>query len=439
LALAGASLYEVLSRSAAPVGTTTAPQQVDRLVLLFPILFVTAGAGLAARLLRRVLPRLRSRGGRWPTPLWLASRRLASASRTAVVLLIAASVSVGILAYAGILTASVKATAEAKALLFTGSDVSVTLQSDPDRPVTFPFPTTSVTRLERAALSSGGGQVDVLAVDPSTFQSAATWNVTFGTESLATYMRLIREGPTGGRWPILVAGANPPSETSVRLPNGSASEIQARVVGTPRAFPGMRAGTPLLVVDARALGSSTIGLDQIWAKGDPESILASVKDSGLIVVRTVSAVDVAATADFLPISWTFGFLQALGILAGMIALGGALLHLEARQRAREVSYALTRRMGLGRGAHRASVAVELTTILLASVLIGTVLAGIAARLVLGRLDPLPAIPLPPLLRLPVVLLAGTAAVALVASWVGAWRVQRAADHARVGEVMRLAG
>ena len=36
------------------------------------------------------------------------------------------------------------------------------------------------------------------------------------------------------------------------------------------------------------------------------------------------------------------------------------------------------------------------------------------------------------------LLSFTAAVALVAAWIGAWRVQRAADHARVGEVMRVA-
>jgi putative ABC transport system permease protein len=163
-----------------------------------------------------------------------------------------------------------------------------------------------------------------------------------------------------------------------------------------------------------------------------------VDATDLTVVRTVTADDVATTADFLPISWTFGFLQALGILTGLIALGGALLHLEARQRSREVSYALARRMGLGRGAHRASVAIELSAILLVSVVIGTILSGVAARLVFGRLDPLPNIPPPPLFRVPFVLLAITALVALVAAWIGAWRVQRAADHARVGEVMRVA-
>jgi putative ABC transport system permease protein len=439
LALAGASLYEVLSRTPTPAANADVPPQVDRLVLLFPILFVTAGAGLAARLLRRVLPRLRSRGQRWPTPLWLASRRLSTASRTAVVLVIAASVSVGILAYSGILTTSVRATAQAKAELFTGADVAITLQSEPDHPVRFDFPTTAVTEIDRAAIGTGGSQVNVLAVDPGTFASAAAWDSTFGDQSLETYMSLIQRGPQGGRTPILAVGVSSPADTSIRLPGGTTAELPVRVVGTPHAFPGMQAGTPLLVIPKDALGSNPIGLDEIWARGDPQAILDAVDATDLTVVRTVTADDVASTADFLPISWTFGFLQALGILAGLIALGGALLHLEARQRAREVSYALARRMGLGRGGHRASVAIELSAILLVSVAIGTVLAGVAARLVFGRLDPLPNIPPPPLFRVPLVLLAITALVALVAAWIGAWRVQRAADHARVGEVMRIAG
>jgi putative ABC transport system permease protein len=346
-------------------------------------------------------------------------------------------VSVGILAYAGVLTASVKATAGAKALLFTGSDVNVTLQSEPERMPSFPFPTTPVTSLQRAALASGGTQVDVIAIDPASFAGAAAWDATFGSESLEHYMDQMKEGAADGRWPALVVGTSGPAETEVRLP-GSQSALPIGVVGTPTAFPGMRTGTPLVVIGRAALGSNPVGLDQIWAKGDPSSIIKAVEDAGLTVVRTVTAADVATAADFEPTSWTFGFLQALGIMAGLIALGGALLHLEARQRSREVSYALARRMGLGRGAHRASVAIELSSILLASVVIGTVLAAIAARLVFGQLDPLPAIPPPPLFRVPVLLLAVTAAIALVASWVGAWRVQRAADHARVGEVMRLA-
>ena len=65
--------------------------------------------------------------------------------------------------------------------------------------------------------------------------------------------------------------------------------------------------------------------------------------------------------------------------------------------------------------------------------------GVAARIVYGQLDPLPQIPPPPLFRTPVELLLLTGVALLLAAWAGAWRVQRAAERARVGEVMRLAG
>ena len=115
------------------------------------------------------------------------------------------------------------------------------------------------------------------------------------------------------------------------------------------------------------------------------------------------------------------------------------MYLEARQRSREVSYALSRRMGLARGVHRRSIWLELGSILVLSLAIGGGLAWIAARLVYKKLDPIPSIPPPPLFRLPLVMFAASFAVVVLASWAGARRVQRAADRARVAEVMRFAG
>src|SRR5262249_29271371 len=136
--------------------------------------------------------------------------------------------------------------------------------------------------------------------------------------------------------------------------------------------------------------------------------------------------------------WTFGFLEGLGVMTGVIALGGVLLYLEARQRQREVSYALARRMGLKRRAHRGSVMVELAGMLLISFVLGSALAEIAGRLVYDKLAPLPSLPPPALFRVPIGLLGLVVVVLVVASAVGGWRVQRAADRARVTEVMRVA-
>src|SRR5439155_20100499 len=83
LLLAAASLYEILNRQTSAIGGlgSSTPQKVDVLVLLFPILFVAGAAGLAARLLRRVLPGLRTTGRSWSPAAYLAARRLAGAPR----------------------------------------------------------------------------------------------------------------------------------------------------------------------------------------------------------------------------------------------------------------------------------------------------------------------------------------------------------------------
>jgi hypothetical protein len=54
-----------------------------------------------------------------------------------------------------------------------------------------------------------------------------------------------------------------------------------------------------------------------------------------------------------------------------------------------------------------------------------------------RLDPLPTVPPDPLIRLPLGAFGAVLAALVVAGAVAAWLVQRAADRARVGDLMRL--
>ena len=72
------------------------------------------------------------------------------------------------------------------------------------------------------------------------------------------------------------------------------------------------------------------------------------------------------------------------------------------------------------------------------VVLGVGLAWIAARLVYGKLDPMPLLPPSPLFRSPYLLMGVTALSALLAAWVGAWRVQWTAERVNVAEVMRVA-
>jgi putative ABC transport system permease protein len=440
LALAGAAFYEITTRGTAPVQSGTQIPKVDRFLLLFPILFTLGGAGLLVRGLQRILPVLRSRGGRWSASLYLASRRLVEASRTAFALVVAAAVAIGILLYAGTLSASVSATGEAKALVFTGGRTAVTFQSQVSDPPATSFRSTLVRRIERGVAGNGDGGLDIMGIDRRTFGSTAFWDPSFAGSSLADLLQRLTPGAPGTAVPVVVTGApNLPPETTVSFPGSGTQPIPIRVVERVVAFPGMRAGSPLVVMDRDALVSlSKIGIDVLWARAPRAAVLAVANRNRLPVLRTVTTAEVQTTPQFLTLSWTFGFLQALGILTGLVALGGAVMYLEARQRSRKVSYALSRRMGLARRSHRWSIALELGAILVASLVIGGLLAAVAARMVYSKLDPIPSIPPAPLLRQPLALLGASVVVVLVASWIGAWRVQRAADRARVAEVMRLA-
>jgi hypothetical protein len=144
-------------------------------------------------------------------------------------------------------------------------------------------------------------------------------------------------------------------------------------------------------------------------------------------------------AVFVAQAWTFRLLSALGVLAGMVALVGLVLYAQAHQRGRVIAYALTRRMGLNRAAHRRSVLWELAGLLGFAFLLGAGLAVVAAAAVLPHLDPMPELPPGLGLELPGLVLGATLACVLLAALAGAVLVQRAADRAKVAEVMRLAG
>jgi putative ABC transport system permease protein len=439
LLLAAAALYEVRTRGPGRVLDVTAPPKPDVLVLLFPLLFVAGASGLAGRFIRRLLPKLRAAGSRWSPSLYFASRRLASAPRIAIGLLTASALAIGILAYAGTLTASVDATSTAKAYVFVGSDVAVNLAIS--RPLTaeLPFPSTKTLRIGTAVVVSNQERTDVLGIDPATFTGVAFWDPSFATKPLASLLRDITAPVQDGRIPVIAVGAAFPTSGTLSI-SGGQIQIPYVVVDTALSFPGLHSDQPMLVADRATLASSDPGgILMLWAKGDPATILDSLQRSGAMIPGSDAvARTVLANPDFLALHWTFGFLQALGVLTALIALGGMLLYLEARQRAREVSYALARRMGLKRRSHRRSVAIELGAMLAAGYVLGASLSWVAARLVFAKLDPMPHLPPHPLFRTPLAILFFTLLGALVAAAAGAWRVQRSADRANVAEVLRLA-
>jgi putative ABC transport system permease protein len=422
LALA-ALAFRRLTTQGPPVATGTQPPRIDLLLLAFPMLFLVGTVGLAVRLLAVAVPRLRTAGSGWPHALYLAARRLAHGARLALLLMAASALPIGVMVYAATITLSVRTTLDAKARTFVGSDVAVegfardaTMPADLDATV--------VDRYEEVLVD--GLPVMMLAIDPATFAGAAFWDRALADAPLDQIVRELAPGRSGEPLPAVVVGRTLPDRFEFDLFVGNQARsvrMQARVSERARAFPGMRAN-PLVVVDRRGLeGLDPAKETMLWARGEREQVLAALDRADVRVVGVVTdARDVLDVSSFLATSWTFGFLQALGVLTGLITTGGLLLYLETRQRSRRVAYALSRRMGLSRAAHLASLLAEVGGTLLGGFAIGAVLSFVAARLVYLRLDALPTVPPVPLLRTPVPALVGTAAAVLAVTWLAAgWR------------------
>jgi putative ABC transport system permease protein len=439
LVLAGAALYEILSRGTGPVVAPDGTVRIDAFLLLFPVLFIAGCASVAVRLLVIGLRRVSGTAAAWPVPLYLATRRLSSSPRTAVLLTTAAALSVGILGYAGTIGRSLDVATFDKARLGIGADVAVGAPGLVDLP---PSPGLHATNVVRFIATAGDARTDVtvLGVDPSTFAAAAFWDPAFADRSLEALLRdLDRPGPS---LPTVVVG---PAVDEVDI---GGFGLPLSTVAAASAFPGQGRGTTLVastpalqrILASHGIALGSVGVTySVWVHGPVARAVDYVEGLGLssTAVRTTAAFVGAPT--FRAISSTFLFMELLGVLAAVVALLGVLLYLQARQHARLVSYAVSSRMGLSRGQHRGAVFLEIGSVLLASAVVGASLALAAGALLAPWVDPLPSLPPSPSFRPPLGLFAAVAFAVPVTGAIATFLVQRRADRSNVAEELRYAG
>ncbi len=446
LLLAGAALYEVTIRGGATVQGNDQVPRVDWLLVLFPLLLISGLARLASRGLGRLLANRLTSFGRLPPVLFLALRRLAAAPRTALLLLTASTVSLGLLTYAGILATSTRATALAKARVIVGSDASLVVSPSYQLPAGSRLPATRVMRVHEGDASVEPGQVQValLVIDPSSFARGAFWDRSFASRSLGELLRHL-DHPRPARLAVIAAGRPLPPEATLYI---SDAPFPLDVV-TAKVFPGMPTDRPLVVVSRNALVRSAVaaslpaepvgGTVEVWAKQDLGTLRRELGGFMVSSQQSASAAALLRTPSFRVMPWTLGMLETLGVLAGLVSVAGLVLYVQARQRGQVLAYALVRRMGLARWTHRLSTAFELAGMLLLALVIGALLAWAAAALVNRQLDLVPQFPPEPVLRLPMLLFGQVLLAVLVVAFAGAALVQWRADRANVAEVMRLAG
>jgi putative ABC transport system permease protein len=438
-----------LEEMGSPVAQGTDLPHVDLLALAFPLLFIVGTVALAARLATATLRLLRDRGQRWPTWVFLAGRRLGATSHLAVILLAASATAVGVFVYAGTLTHTLDITLDAKAQTARGSDVVLETVGPPKVPAAFRDRSTVVRTLIDTQLSLP--QVDVLAVDPATFARGVLWDSSFADQSLDHLLTQLDRPTTSGGVPgraegvpgraegvpaIVINGPLPPGNrldfVDPRYP-----DLKIDPVAGAKVFPGVSRTRPMVVVTTSAIAKlPNRPVQQVWIEGGSDGVAPAFTRAGNQIRFLTTTEGVLDQTSFLTVAWTFGFMQALGVLVALITVGGMLLYLDTRQRSRRVSYAFLRRMGLSRRAHRRSIIAEVGVVLVGGTLLGAALACAAAAFVYLDVDPVPRLLPAPLLRFPSGLLLGVVAASFVVAWFGGRVAQLSADRGDVAEVLR---
>jgi putative ABC transport system permease protein len=420
------------------------PAQLDPLFLLLPLLLVTGAGGLVARVLRLALPLLRGWAGRG-AGTYLATRRLAAAPRSAAWLLVASSVAIGILVYAGTLTASFGESVTQGAALTAGGEAAVSYSGTLSEGGDAPFPVTLVSRIDRVEFAAGSSaELDLLLVDPETFVDTAYWKGEFADQPLDVMMDALAR-PSSPRVPAIVAGgARAPADPILSLPG---YDVPIEIVGRARTFPGIVGARPLVVVDADVMRTATeaaaIPIDrfvdqtELWAGAGEDRARNLVASRGGTVLSSVGVVRLRDTPRYLAVVATLRFLFSLGVLAAAVVGIVVVLYLQSRQRRSETSYALARRMGLSPGEHLRSVALEIVVLLLGAMVVGSTLAVFASLLVNADVQASALDVDIPLFRLPVMLIAVVGAALILFGLAAAGFAQWRADRADVAEVMRV--
>ncbi len=414
-------------------------------VFLFPLLLALGVAIIAARVLAVALSR-RCRGDtQRVSASYLAIRRLASSSRLATLLLVAASLALAVFAASQAMVSSLRTTVEAKTKVFVGSDVELQIGPDTVVPPNFPFPATIATRSKQAGrLPNSDAKFDLLAIDPATFQGAAYWNPSFSDRSLADLMDLLSE-PSVDRLRVVVANGQGPAPSALEIQQ---QVVPIEIVAELSSVPGTSSDRPVFVVADERLHDAFAGRPdplheiqatrEMWIRGPSDEIVDAASDAGIDSYLTITADEVSDIPFIKAAIDTFLVLDMLGVVALILVLVVAIVYLQARQRARLVSTALSARMGLASGTMRRSLVLELTILLFGALAVGGLTGLIGAAVVTPYLDPLPTIPPDPISVVPWIAVAVAAAGLAAASFAGGWLASRAARDVPLGEVLRVA-
>jgi putative ABC transport system permease protein len=407
-------------------------------VFLVPVFAVAGAAGLAVRLVRRVLAR---RGSGAPTEIFLALRRVAATRGLFVAVVVAVATSFGTFAYAATLASSLERSVAEKAFVSNGSDVQGLVDPLVRVIKPFPFPVAIVVIDDSYAAFPSGERVDVIAGDPQALERTLRWGDGWSDDPRKQLPKLASyDGP--GLAAIATPGA-PESDAIVE----QGARIPLHIVGHAP-IPGSTAGRPALLVAraalhraarrAKILDPPPLATGYLWAKGDPNTILPVLDTSALAPAYLTTLSHIYDNASVGAAKRSYRYVKVIGGAAAVLALMALLLYLQARQRTQLIASALVARMGLRRRRDAAALALEAGSIVLLAGLVGAGAATAAASPIAHHVDALPSYAPSPVLIVPWTTLAlGLAAAVAAGALLGALAVAIAA-RSDVAEALRVA-
>jgi putative ABC transport system permease protein len=431
----------LIGDQAVTLGESVVVGSVDPMVLFFPVLVLLAAVLLLSELVTLARP-LIYRLGRTSHAGFLASRRVLSSSAVALALIAGAAVPVAILVYSANLARSATISIEAKGKTWIGSDVSTLVYRIEDLPPAMEGHSTIVVKLERARID--GIMVDVIGVDPATFAHGGFWLDSYADRPLDRVLGDLTADPDDDVLDAIVANGS----VTGGVVDNDAMDFELEVVGAISAFPGSVRDRPLLVVDRTRLQALLApdedrirGADyMIWTKGLEESEIDGIlADSEIGFAFTNAADTTLDQLKFAVIVWTFEFLRLYAALAGLIVIASVLIYTDTRQRARNLSYALARRMGLSRRDHARAGLLEVGSLTMLGALAGVAVGRWASRDLYLALDPLPETPPAPQWVGAADITAVVLVLVVLLATVSAGMAQRTADNADVSELLRHGG
>jgi hypothetical protein len=471
----------------AVVGTFTRDRDQsfqDPLAAILPILVLACGCSLVAKAVEGVVTAVRNRRTASATAVGAAPHRrhlaadqprvgaliLRGLRRTGVAvtdLVVVLGIGVGILVYGLTSSASVNQAVTDKSAVLAGAVSTARIPSSyglggGQGPAPDLGAGTTVVWRSSGVLSPDDQNFDVIAIDPKTFGSAATWGSGAALRRARAALGRFPDPPPGvsrlgekATFPIpalLVGPTDRKAGTTGQASVGTTS-FPIRILATETAFPG--AVQPTLVVDARSLLPRLNRLDDpsvqplrsftsvptdydtwVWTRQSPAQLLHRLAAKGITPGQSVSLAEARSTPVLTSSRWAATYQVVLGIAAAALA-GLAFVVSVDRRVARAASVDLVlRRFGVRPARLLGLRSIELVATAFGALAVLVLPLAVMVALLPRLSEPLTSVP--PALPARVqghALLLGVATAAVITAVAGAVAARRSAAIVP-GEVLR---